>query len=571
MVRLFLICFLVLPGIARAQQWTSTDIGGVGIAGNATNNGTAWTVRGSGEDIWGTSDSFQFLHRTTNRSGFIVARVTDLQASHPYAKAGVMIRASLDAGAATAVLDVKPDGGIEFMVRPADGAAMQYIGGAFSTAAVWLRLGWTSTDVTAWTSTDGARWMVVNSANVNMPSMPEAGAAVTSHDNAQLATATFDNLSVGIQQVGWTPRVVGSGIGGENATEQNGVWTITGAGSDIWGTSDNFEFLSRSASGSNLHVVARIDDLQNTHPFAKAGVMLRATLDAGAAAALIDVTPGGQVEFMARPNASSEMVYLGGTTARLPVWLQLSWSAGANMSTQVAGAVSSDGITWTPVGSPASVTLPESYQVGVAVTSHDPSHAATAHVDGLSLLPNGWVNGDVGSATLLGNAAIDSFPNDVVLTVEGAGADIWGSSDNFHFVQLPPTLAAHMALTYRVISIDNTNPFAKAGLMFRDSTDPGAPSVVVDAKPDGGVEFMARLCSRCATTYLGGANMVFPAFLSLTRDGNTFTAAVFTADPSEGTTIGSVTIPMADPLAGFAVTSHDAARTTTAIFDNPAR
>jgi hypothetical protein len=571
MVRLFLICFLALPTIAHAQQWTSTDVGDVGIAGDATSNGTSWTVRGSGADIWGTTDAFQFLHRTTNRSGFIVARVADLQASHPYAKAGVMIRASLDAAAATAILDVKPDGGIEFMVRAADGAAMQYIGGTSSTAAVWLRLGWTSTDVTAWTSTDGAHWTVVNTANVNMPSTPQAGAVVTSHDNAQLATATFDNLSVGIQQVGWTPHLVGSGMGGESATEQNGVWTIAGAGSDIWGTSDNFEFLSRSASGSNLHVVARIDDLQNTHPFAKAGIMLRAALDAGAAAVLIDVTPGGQVEFMARPSASSEMLYLGGTTVTLPVWLQLSWSAGANMSTQVAGAVSSDGLTWTPVGSPASVTLPDSYHVGVAVTSHDTSHAATAHVDGLSLLPSGWSNGDVGPATLLGNAAIDSFPNDVVLTVEGAGTDIWGSADNFHFVQLPAALGAHVALTYRVISIDNTNPFAKAGLMFRDSTSAGAPSVILDAKPDGGVEFMSRLCSQCATTYLGGTSIVFPAFLSLTRDGNTFTATVFTADPSDGTTIGSVTVPMADPLAGFAVTSHDAARTATAIFDNPAR
>jgi hypothetical protein len=107
--------------------------------------------------------------------------------------------------------------------------------------------------------------------------------------------------------------------------------------------------------------------------------------------------------------------------------------------------------------------------------------------------------------------------------------------------------------------------------MFRDSTNAGAPSVILDAKPDGGVEFMARLCSQCATTYLGGAHIVFPAFLSLTRDGNTFTATVFTADPADGTAIGSVTVPMADPLAGFAVTSHDAARTATAIFDNPAR
>jgi len=571
MGRVVLICWcLLVTGVAHAQQFTSTDIGAVGISGSAVNSAGAWTIRGSGADIWGTSDAFQFLHRATNRSGFIVARVAAFDGANAFAKTGVMVRASVAANAATAILDVKPDGGIEFMVRATAGASMQHLDGTTSPTPAWLRLGWTSGTVTASTSTDGRQWTVLCIASVDLPVSPEDGIAVTSHDNAQLATATVDNLAIGVQRVGWESRSVGSAASG-TATVQNGVWTISAVGNDIWGAADSFEYVSRSVSGSNLRLVARIDDLQNTHPFAKAGLMLRGGFDPGAATVLIDVTPGGVVEFLARTNASAQMAYLGGTNAPTPVWLQLSWSSGANGLNNVVGAISADGVTWTTVGSPVSLTLPDAYTAGVAVTSHDTARTTTAHVEALSLLPNGWHSDDVGPVTAVGNATLDAFADDIVVTVEGAGSDIWGQADSFHFVQLPSPIPDHFALTYRVVSLDDTNAMAKAGLMFRDGTAASAPHVILDAKPDGGVEFMARLCGQCATTYLGGAHVIFPAYLSLTRDGATFTASVFTSAPGDGTNIGSVTVPMADAAAGFAVTSHDSNQMTNAVFDNPSR
>jgi hypothetical protein len=572
MGRVVLICsVLLVTGVAHAQQWTSTDVGTVGLSGSAVNSAASWTMHGSGADIWGANDAFQFLHRPANRSGFIVARIANLQAANGFAKAGIMLRASVDANAATAILDVKPDGSIEFMTRAATGASMQYIDGTADHGwPVWLRLGWTSGTVIASTSTDGGRWTVLCSTEVALPLTPEAGVAVTSHDDSQLATATVDHLTIGIQRVGWDSQLVGAATSG-GASELNGAWTIAGAGGDIWGAADSFEYLSRSVTGNNLHLAARVDDLQNTHPFAKAGVMLRGGLEPGAATVLIDVTPGGQVEFMARTTAGSGMVYLGGTTAPTPVWLQLSWSTGANGTTNVTGSISGDGATWTSVGTTVSLALPDMYRAGVAVTSHDATHATTAHVHGLTLLPNGWRSSEVGATSTVGNAAIDSFADDIVFTVEGAGSDIWGNSDAFHLVQLPATVPDHFSLTYRVVSLDNTNAMAKAGVMFRDSANAAAASVVLDANPDGSVEFMARLCSQCATSYLGGAHVIFPAYLSLTRDGATFTATVFTTAPGDGSTIGSVTVPMTSPIAGLAVTSHDPSRTTTAVFDNPAR
>src|SRR5689334_15596232 len=142
--------------MATAQPWTSTDVGSVGMTGNAAGSTGSWQIAGSGADIWGTADAFQFAHVPLGQGGSVQACVTDLQNTNPFAKAGVMVRASLDPSAATAILDVKPDGGIEFMIRPRDGAAMQYIGGGSSAFPVCLRLIWDGENIHAWRSPTGA-------------------------------------------------------------------------------------------------------------------------------------------------------------------------------------------------------------------------------------------------------------------------------------------------------------------------------------------------------------------------------------------------------------------------------
>ena len=92
---------------AAAQTWTSVDVGIVGVPGNATLNGSTWTVSGSGADIWGTADAFHFVYQTAPASGSILARVDDLQNTNAFAKAGIMLRNGLDPDAATLIFDVE--------------------------------------------------------------------------------------------------------------------------------------------------------------------------------------------------------------------------------------------------------------------------------------------------------------------------------------------------------------------------------------------------------------------------------------------------------------------------------
>src|SRR5262249_3136272 len=154
----------------------------------------------------------------------------------------------------------------------------------------------------------------------------------------------------------------------------------------------------------------RVDDLQNTNPFAKAGLMLRASLDPDAAMVILDVKPNSEIEFMFRPSAGADVVHVGGRFVTFPVWFHLSWVSTGGATTQVCAGVLEDKVDFIPPGnfSPSCVGVTLSAAgsyAGIAVTSHDINQLNTAHFAGLSLLAPGTVNHDIGNTGFTGNAA----------------------------------------------------------------------------------------------------------------------------------------------------------------------
>jgi hypothetical protein len=360
-----------------------------------------------------------------------------------------------------------------------------------------------------------------------------------------------------------------------NAIKDGDVWTIHGAGADIWGSEDAFQFLHALAWPADGYVIARLINMSDGEPFSKAGLMVRGTLDANAATVVLDVKPNHEIEFMHRSTAGAQMMYDAGIFVTAPVWLRLSWkpeSSSAAITYAVTAAASEDGTTWTTIGNPVTLTFPccSTMHAGAVVTSHDQSTTSTAQFDGLSMLPSIYTSTDVGATGLRGSAAISAQSGS--LTVDGAGGDIWGTADSFQFVHFTWS-ADGGTFDENLLSIDNTHPFAKAGLMVRDGVGADAMFVILDVKPNSEVEFMARLCTGCETQYLGGTTVTLPAELYIVRTGSTFDAYV---SPPSGSgprrLVGSITIPM--PLrveAGFAVTSHDPAQLNTAVFGSTAR
>jgi len=350
----------------------------------------------------------------------------------------------------------------------------------------------------------------------------------------------------------------------------NAQWTISGSGADIWSTADAFHFVYRGTTEDMGQLRVRVDDMQNTNVFAKAGIMVRAGLDADDPVVILDVTPSGNVEFMTRSTKGGEMQYVGGTTiSKFPVWLQLS-NPGQLTNVNLVASASQDGVHWiTDFAPPRGLPAASVYFAGAVVTSHDTSVLNTAHLDGLSLVSGGLPT-DVGTTGAMTTAAIDLLQPNHPITIEAGGADIWGTADSFGFAA--GRLSGDILFAARVLSLNAANPFAKAGLVLRDGLDPGAASVILDSKPDGGIEFMARLCASCETTFLAGGQITFPAYLVLTRSGSTITAAISQTDVPHATTIGSVEMPsMANATIGYAVTSHDTSQAATAVFDTPPR
>ncbi|MGB7925676.1 MAG: kelch repeat-containing protein [Pyrinomonadaceae bacterium] len=195
------------------SPWVNQDIGSVGLAGSAAFSNNTFTIKGSGADIWGNADAFHYVRQPLNGDGEIIARVTSIQNTDPFAKAGLMIRESLTANSRHVILDVKPGGGLEFMRRLTNGGATNVVASSTSTAPYWLRLTRTGNTFTAYKSLNGTSWTLMGSTTIAMSANTQVGLVVTSHNNQALCTTTMDNVSV----TSTPPPVVQTPFGGTPA------------------------------------------------------------------------------------------------------------------------------------------------------------------------------------------------------------------------------------------------------------------------------------------------------------------------------------------------------------------
>jgi hypothetical protein len=188
-------------GVVSAP-WASQDIGGpdkTGIAydtnGNA--NGT-FHVEGGGGDIWGTSDQFRFVYHTLSGDGYITARVASEQNTDANAKAGVMIRGSLDDNAQYADMFVTPTSGAFFQYRTTIGGQANGTSSITGIAApYWVRIVRVGNLITGYRSKDGNTWFKAGSITVAFGSTTYIGLELTAHNNSKLCTSTFDNVVAG--------------------------------------------------------------------------------------------------------------------------------------------------------------------------------------------------------------------------------------------------------------------------------------------------------------------------------------------------------------------------------------
>lgn len=188
----------VTPATALPVPWQHQDVGAVGLTGDATHTAGAFTVSGSGTDIWNNADGFHFVYQPWTGNGEIIARVGSVGNTDPWAKAGVMFRESLTAGSRHAMLVITPGNGSAFQRRVATDGVSTHTAGPVVAAPYWVRLVRNGNILQGYVSTDGTVWTSVGSDTVAMANQIYVGLAVTAHNNTALSTATFNGVQTAV-------------------------------------------------------------------------------------------------------------------------------------------------------------------------------------------------------------------------------------------------------------------------------------------------------------------------------------------------------------------------------------
>jgi hypothetical protein len=196
-----------LPGEILTQHQDIGTSGNPSVAGNATFSNGVYTVTGSGSDIWDTADHMQYLYAPLTGDGQIVARIlTETSGVNDFAKAGVMFRDSLDAGASNAYMMQFPNPGSRagwptYQWRAADGGSTADHEFQTTTAMpLWVRLVRSGNTFTGSWAMDvngmPGTWNQLGAETAIMGSTAYVGLAVTSHQNGATVTATFDHVQI---------------------------------------------------------------------------------------------------------------------------------------------------------------------------------------------------------------------------------------------------------------------------------------------------------------------------------------------------------------------------------------
>lgn len=190
------------------------------------------------------------------------------------------------------------------------------------------------------------------------------------------------------------------------------------------------------------------------------------------------------------------------------------------------------------------------------------SNEASATTPSPGAPPAPWTQADIGGPGVVGAGTYAAG----TFNVKGGGADIWNLSDAFHFVYQP--LNGNGEIVARVASIQNTDPWAKAGVMIRETTAGGSRNAFMAITPSNGLAFQRRLATGGTSTSTSGAVVTAPYWVRLVRNGNVFTGYAST-NGSNWTQVGTDTVAMGTTVqVGLAVSSHNNSVSCTAVLDN---
>ena len=212
-------------------------------------------------------------------------------------------------------------------------------------------------------------FMYVKSADGSTATPP---AAIT-FPSASLVSTGMINADIG----GASP--TGSG------TYSNGIWTVTGQGTDLWTHgSETFHYVYKQVTG-DCALIAKVESVQNINGLNKAGVMIRSDLNA---------TPACKAWVALRPNSVVETYFhgwsemYGGSNWEAQGYglAQSSWWVKVERLGNLVTTYSSpDGTSWTALAAARCDNLGTSPYLGLCVSSQQAGTLSTATFSNVSI------------------------------------------------------------------------------------------------------------------------------------------------------------------------------------------
>jgi len=234
--------------LTDVRDWTETGVDTLTIwfrgnpGGFAEDPAGTFTISGAGTDIWGTADEFRFAYKQLSGDGEITARVTDVgTGSNAWAKAGVMIRETLDPSSthAMAVITAGSGGGAAFQWRPNTGDSSSSVHDVSPTVSPphWVRIVRQGDTFTGYVSPDGVTWTEQGSTTISMAQNVYIGMCITSHEVAEVRSATLDNVQItGSVGLTWTHEAIGLAMA---ANDPDAMYVALNGGTKVYNDNPN--------------------------------------------------------------------------------------------------------------------------------------------------------------------------------------------------------------------------------------------------------------------------------------------------------------------------------------------
>jgi fibronectin-binding autotransporter adhesin len=211
---------------------------------------------------------------------------------------------------------------------------------------------------------------------INAGTLSATGLAVSGAVSAT-STGTFSNMS--IAGAPWTDTDIGApSLAGAATFNTANTYTVAGSGSDITGAHDQLNFVSQPFVGDG-GITAEVNGSpvntdSTTTTGSKDGIMFRDDLLADGSFVEIGYTTGSGIQLLYR-DGNGATVQVGGTASSITgaVWLSLNRVQGT-----YTASYSTDGSTFTTLGTVTTENIGENAFVGMLVSSHDNTKTATA-------------------------------------------------------------------------------------------------------------------------------------------------------------------------------------------------